>query len=182
MNTKLVIEHYIEKYKKNINKNKKNRLIIMVGVPASGKTTIAKYMEKSGIARIATDDLKNFYPERKYVLEDLFSLQYKILETLMNLNINVIADSNSDKQIYRNTLIKLAKKYGYDYTIIYCYAKKETINSRMDLRKNDEHCYIDKKGIDKFFKEMEIPDNDAIFIDTDKSIEYMQNKIKHLLV
>ena len=181
MNKDMVIKHYVHKYEKFSKKEKNNKLIIMVGVPGSGKTTTAKALENSGMARIATDDLKSFYPDRKYVLTELFSLQYNILEKLMNLNIDVIADSNSDKQIYRNGLIELAKKYGYSYKVIYCYAKKETIYNRMEARKNFEHFYVDKDGIDQFFREMEVPTEDAIFINSDNSMKCMYDNIKILL-
>ena len=132
MDEKNILDKYIENYKNAYNRN---ILIIMVGIPGSGKTTISKILESNGIAKISTDDLKNFYNNKEYKINELFELQYKIIERLMNLNKSVVADSNSDKEIYRNKLKKLANKHNYETITIYCYADKETIYKRMEQRK-----------------------------------------------
>ena len=63
MDEKNILDKYIENYKNAYNRN---ILIIMVGIPGSGKTTISKILESNGIAKISTDDLKNFYNNKEY--------------------------------------------------------------------------------------------------------------------
>lgn len=182
MNENNVIEKYIENYKSAY---EKKILIIMVGVPGSGKTTVSKILEKDGIAKISTDDLKSFYKNEKYKISDLFKIQYKIIERLMKLNKSIVADSNSDKEIYRNSLSDLAYKYGYKIIIIYCYADKKIIYKRMDERKKTGKFYVPPNKIDEFINELEVP-QDSINInsnldikETEKSIQELLKKIKY---
>ena len=177
MNEKCVIEKYVETYKDSY---KDNVLVIMVGVPGSGKTTVSKFLENEGIAKISTDDLKSFYENEEYQIKDLFILQYKIIETLMKLNIGIVADSNSDKEVFREILKELAKKYNYRHEIIYCFANKDTINKRMQERKKIGKFYVPPDKIDKFFDELEIP-IDSINVNTNLDLNYTNKQLLEIV-
>lgn len=170
-----LIEMYIEKYQ-DVDEIK--TLIIMVGIPGSGKSTVSKALESENMARIATDDFKRYYQMKEY--SELFEIQYEILTRLMEKNKIVIADSNSDKEVYRNNLKELAKKYGYDVKVIYCFADEDVIEERMKERKKVDRFYVSPEKIQKYMNDMEKPE-DAILIDTNYCVEKTKIKIAQII-
>ena len=75
-------------------KNSSKIIIILVGIPHSGKTTFSKYLqEKYNYKVVSTDDIKKrIYKGGKYDVKHLFEVQKEELETLMKNNCLVVAD------------------------------------------------------------------------------------------
>ena len=92
-------------------------LIILVGLPRSGKSTIACQLQDTGNAmRLNADTIRyNMYGENyigslePYVWAE-FEHMYKYL---LQTGINICIDNTNIKQSNRETLIKSAKEYGY---------------------------------------------------------------------
>jgi bifunctional polynucleotide phosphatase/kinase len=89
-----------------INYNNLEDFVILCGLPASGKTTLAKELEKNNYKIINQDSLKT---------------KEKCLETCKNLAINknkIIIDNTNMSREERNNYISIAKKYNYKITCI----------------------------------------------------------------
>jgi bifunctional polynucleotide phosphatase/kinase len=91
------------KFKPIESNNKLNEMIIMVGYPASGKSTfVQKYIEPCGYVRINQDILKT---SKKCLSETIKALDN---------GQNVVIDNINHTIKKRNEFIKLAKKYNYN--------------------------------------------------------------------
>ena len=121
-------------------KNSSKIIIILVGIPHSGKTTFSKYLqEKYNYKVVSTDDIKKrIYKGGKYDVKHLFEVQKEELETLMKNNCLVVADSNNSKKIYRDDIIKLALKYNYKHYSIYIKSNIEDVKERL-IKDNKIH-------------------------------------------
>jgi adenylate kinase family enzyme len=156
---------------------------IFVGVPGSGKTTYAHFLEKyMSAVRVATDDIKLYYIKNKlqYTIQRLFQDQKDIFEELAKHNVNIISDSNSATNKFRQKLKIFAKNHGYVPIVVYCSADIDSIKERIYQRKESKgikNFYISPQRIIKYLKELE-PPKKCIFIDT--TIEF--NKSKKYLI
>ena len=139
-------------------KNNSKIIIILVGIPHSGKTTFSKYLqEKYNYKIVSTDNIKRrIYKDSKYNVKHLFEIQKIELETLMKKNCLIVADSNNSKKTYRNDIIKLANKYNYKYYSIYIESSLEDVKERL-IKDNKNHIL---NNLDFYINEIELDDID----------------------
>ena len=140
--------------------NNSKIIIILVGIPHSGKTTFSNYLkEKYNYKVVSTDDIKRrIYKGGKYDVKHLFEIQKIELETLMMKNYSIIADSNNSKKIYRNDIIELANKYNYKYYSVYIEANLEDVKERL-IRDNKNHVL---NNLDFYINEIDLDDIDFL--------------------
>lgn len=87
-----------------------------MGLPGSGKTTLAKHLQKlTGALRLSSDDFRLLlFPEPTFSQKEHDNL-YKILdhnvEHLLSAGTDVIYDANLNRRIHRDEKYALAKKY-----------------------------------------------------------------------
>ncbi|MDD5463764.1 MAG: AAA family ATPase [Candidatus Moranbacteria bacterium] len=152
---------------------------IFVGIPGSGKTTYAHFLEKyMSAVRVATDDIKLYYIKNKikYVIPELFQNQKSIFEEVVGYNVHMISDSNSATNDFRQKLKIFAKKHGYVPIVVYCSADINTIKDRINRRRESggiKNFYISSGRLGKYLKELE-PPKKCILIDT--TIEFNKSK------
>ncbi len=152
---------------------------IFVGVPGSGKTTYAHFLEKyKSAVRVATDDIKLHYIKNniQYTISTLFEDQKDIFEEVAKYDVNIISDSNSATDKFRQKLKLFAKNHGFKPIVIYCSAKTDSIKERIHQRKESigiKNFYISPQRISKYLKELE-PPRKCIFINTE--IEFNKSK------
>lgn len=139
-------------------KNNSKIIIILVGIPHSGKTTFSKYLqEKYNYKIVSTDNIKRrIYKDSKYNVKHLFEIQKIELETLMKKNCLIVADSNNSKKTYRNDIIKLANKYNYKYYSIYIESCLEDVKERL-IKDSKNHIL---NNLDFYINEIELDDID----------------------
>lgn len=139
-------------------KNNSKIIIILVGIPHSGKTTFSKYLqEKYNYKIVSTDNIKRrIYKDSKYNVKHLFEIQKIELETLMKKNCLIVVDSNNSKKTYRNDIIKLANKYNYKYYSIYIESGLEDVKERL-IKDSKNHIL---NNLDFYINEIELDDID----------------------
>ena len=96
--------------------SKKPTLHLLMGLPGSGKTTLARHLQKiTGAVRLSSDDFRLLlFPEPSFDQQEHDNL-YKILdhnvEHLLIAGGSVIYDANLNRRSHRDEKYALAKKY-----------------------------------------------------------------------
>ncbi len=93
------------------------RLIITIGIPASGKSSLVK---RVGIKYVSTDEIRQeVFGNVNDQLHntEVFGIYYDRILTLLNSNESVIADSTNVSSSTRKRLYALAKDAGADVEI-----------------------------------------------------------------
>ncbi|GAH40463.1 unnamed protein product, partial [marine sediment metagenome] len=125
----------------------KTFIIMLYGLPATGKTTLSRKLRDYFETEINTKLVSTFRIREEMGLVDLYSKEqrekvYKqlflLLEKKLKRNVNkcIILDGNFNKQERRRKVYKLAKKFNADLYVLKCIVnKKTTIKKRMGERK-----------------------------------------------
>lgn len=135
-------------FRKDYVKSEERELIIMVGFPASGKSTYAKLIldnHPDQYEIVSGDELKT---EKKIIK--------KINEIIKNNNKNIIVDSTNVSKQKREPLIQLAKENGLKPVIIFSQTPMDKAMAFNDLRNKDQK--VPKIAYYKLRKSWEEPD------------------------
>jgi adenylate kinase family enzyme len=172
-----------KEFKKNNLRRKKNkgkkRAIIFVGIRGSGKTTLSKKLEEnSSFVKVSTDDIKRFLIKKRiqFGIRDLFFIQRMIFEKFAEREIDIISDSNTDKEKYREELIKFLRKRDYKYIIIYLPIKKKEALKRVTRRDKARNPKIVLKKIERDLRNLDIPKG-SIILKSEKSKKIFLERI-----
>ena len=141
-----------------------NKLIVLVGLPGSGKTTLAKKLcESEDYVRISSDDIR----------EELFGFRDQTHndEVFAELDKRVIERSAIGNCIYdatslsKKTRKKICNKFYKYYSIIKCICILRPINELIEInntRKNTKE-YIPEDVLSRIFTRFELPTADEGF-------------------
>jgi len=147
------------------------KLIVMVGLPFSGKTTKAKELAKEYNAIRFTPDewqFELFGPDfnsdsRIKVTNIMTDLAFELL----GKGLNVILDIGCWTKKERKVLRERTQALGFDFAICYCKCPEGELKSRMgkrntsSFRENENHGYIvSLEKYNEYVKEFEIPTKD----------------------
>jgi predicted kinase len=129
-------------------KRRKQQLIILVGIPGSGKTTLSEVLRKEeGYVVISTDSIKRFMIKHhaNFRITDMFETQGALMRLALSNGYSVIADSNSDKEQYRKRLHEFASESSAEVITIYLTIPAQVAIERVVKRKMT----TDRKRIQK---------------------------------
>lgn len=100
------------------------KIICLRGIPASGKSTLAKEYVSKGYKKVGKDELRrmiNGYSLDNADEDMIHSIQYKIIKTFMAFGRNIIIDNTHTKKSYITDLTKdivaINSTVDYDYEI-----------------------------------------------------------------
>ncbi len=119
--------------------NKKPKLLLLKGLPASGKSTYAKELESKGWARVNKDDIrKEFFPD--YTFKDEKEVVYmedaEIIAELREGN-NVVVDDTNFAPKHQQRLEKIAKEEDADFEVLFIDTPLEECIKRNRKRANN---------------------------------------------
>ncbi|EKD30140.1 MAG: hypothetical protein ACD_78C00144G0003 [uncultured bacterium (gcode 4)] len=160
-----------------------NKLIVVFGLPWSGKSTVARviheyYGDKSIVLR--TDEIRQeLFPISEYTQEEsniIYAEFYKRAEYFLNVGKIVILDGVFAKQSERDYAQFLVKKVGSFCSFIQVisdekYIKKRLIQRKWDVSEADYEVYIKLKAyFEKIVGKCNIIDNSGNMKDLELSI------------
>jgi predicted kinase len=141
------------------------RLIIICGLPGSGKTTLAKRLEKSLRAvRLAPDEWMDALSINLYDEESrgrIETLQWKLGQELLKLGLTVIIEWGTWGKSERDTLREDARKLGAAVELHYLTAPPNILFERIQQR-GMENPPIKFKDILRWAEIIEVPTKDEM--------------------
>ncbi len=161
-------------------------LIIIYGLPATGKTTIAKELSKKiNAEHLDTDMIRKYLIEKpKYTYEEKM-LIYKTLMLLTKYLLkytNVIVSGTFYKESIRDEFVGIAKELNRKYFLIECYASEDIIKERMKSSREysdaDFNVYLKIKGEyeDTKYNRLRINTEEDVEKNVEKILEYIYKR------
>ncbi|MCX6757868.1 MAG: ATP-binding protein [Candidatus Nomurabacteria bacterium] len=142
-------------------KTNSNILVILVGLPYSGKSTFAEKLSKHNFVHFWATKIK-----KQYKLDDEFFLKLskEIIEELLSKNYNVIFDFLNHKNEQRNNFCSIAEKMHKKVFVAYLDTPKNIILERQATVVEDVgRTNISTDIINEIESEFEIPVGENIF-------------------
>lgn len=158
-------------------------LLLFSGLPATGKTTLAKKVAKKINAEILRTDVirKEIIREPKYTDEEkeaVYKEMFSRAEKMISSGKTVILDANFYKEGQRTEAKKIAGRTGAKFFLIEVTCPEEKIRGRMKIRKKAEDA-SDAKEMEIYYKIKRVWEpitEPHIVVDTSK-----QGKVKAVL-
>jgi len=133
------------------------KLILLVGIPASGKTTLSKTLEEKGFARLCADDIRlELYGNEAEQgnPKDVFAIFFQRLETLLQADRDIVIDNTNVRIQHRRQILERAHKFQYsDIELWFLDTPLEVC-----LQRNKERLrQVDEQVLSNLFKEVNGP-------------------------
>ncbi len=135
-------------------------VIILVGLPVSGKTTLTnKLADKFPLAILSEEDMTAFLSPRATIFQrnspEIFQLALKTIEYLVKMGKACIYDGNVKTREQRKLIKKVVEDYGGSYTLVYldcprqiCYKRLQKHNLAVEI--GEEKGFILNKDLFEF--------------------------------
>ena len=159
-------------------------LVLVCGLPASGKSTISRNIAKNLKATSLSTDIirKKLFKNPTYTSEEkriIYKAMLLVAEYLLRSDRNVVLDGTFYKRSLRNQVYEVTKKTGAKLAIVECQASKNNIKRRMGRRagrKNDpsDANYDVYKKIESDFEPIR---RKHLVLDTSKSKQSNQEEL-----
>lgn len=143
------------------------KLLMLIGIPGSGKTTHSKDLAKEYDAKvISTDRVRQTYKDIKE--EDVFPTVYKLCSEELKANRNVILDATHITPKVRKRSFDALDLYNvsYEKVAIYIDTPVEECIKRVEKRNQDPNeLFLPLEVIDSYGKNIIIPSKEEGFIE-----------------
>lgn len=169
-------------------------LILISGLPGSGKTKIARELSKRlNLPILSTDEIrKKLFKKPKYTKFEkwlIYKVMFLVAEELLKNKIGLILDATFSGRSSRNWAKKIAKRYKTPFKIIEVRCQEKILLERIEKRiKEGSLSDADRKIYFKIKREFEpikerhiIIDNSKSFRETKKQIEKISKDFWHNL-
>ena len=136
--------------------SRKNTLVVLVGVPGSGKTTFAKLLKNGGMVHVSTDEI------REEILgsasdqsqgDKVFAIAYKRMQDAGKEKKDCVFDATSRTVKDRKVLIDKAKGY-FDFVI--CYYSNTDLQTCLK-RNQERERPVPQEVIERMWRQLQKP-------------------------
>jgi predicted kinase len=158
-----------------------SKLVMMKGLPGSGKSTIAKAMvEELGYVRTNKDELRTLHPnwgERKIV-----ELRDGLITQALKDGKNIVVDDTNFNPVHEKALRAFAKQYDYQFEEVFVDTPIEECMKRDNARANGVGETVIRKMYNQYLKpkpsviEHDPKLKNIILCDLDGTLAHMTNR------
>ncbi len=143
-----------------------NILVLLVGLPYSGKSTFAEKLSNHNFVHFWATKIKKQY---KLNDEQFLKLSEEIIEELLSKDYNVVFDFLNHKNEQRENIYSIAEKMNKKYFILYLDTPKSTITERQSrVIENLGRTNISVEILKEIELEFEMPIGKNVFIIKDE--------------
>lgn len=144
-------------------------LFLMCGLPGSGKTTLAKRLERERSAlRLAPDEwmarlVGDGYDEEKRAAVE--AMQWELAARVLTLGLNVILESGFWSRRERDDFRARAAALGAETKLHFLDVPREELSKRLELRNASlprDTFYVDDRDLDLWWSQFERPTPDEL--------------------
>ena len=144
----------------------KGKVILVCGLPGSGKTTLAKELEaEQGAVRFSPDEwmedmgISLWDSKARVGIEQRF---WKLAQNLADLGITSILENGFWSKEEREGYLKVARDKGFQIQLIPLYISKEETRARLEARNMEGDEKILKEKLDEYFESFEVPSQEEL--------------------
>ncbi len=163
-------------------------LVMICGLPGTGKTTLAKAVaEKIDAVSINSDSIRmSMLEEREYTEEEkkmIYQAMFEEAGKNLKEGKNVVLDATFYKKELRESVEEVAKEAGTGFFIVECVTHEDLLKERIFKRKKEEtESEADFEVYKKVKTQFEPIEEEHLAVDTsvelEKQIELVMNYIK----
>lgn len=166
--------------------NKRPKILMLKGLPASGKTTHARELVDKGYVRVNKDDLRSMMDNGKWSKgneERVLRLRDQIIRVAVNSGSNVVVDDTNFEDRHRERIAALAEEDGADLEVLFIDTPLEECISRNEKRANKVPVSVIVAMHNKYIAplrntlvEQDREKDECIIVDVDGTLAHIDDK------
>lgn len=166
--------------------SKRPKVILLKGLPASGKTTYAKELVDKGYVRVNKDDLRSMMDNGKWSKGNekrILRLRDQIIRDAVNSGSNVVVDDTNFEDRHRDRIAALAEENGANFEVLFIDTPLEECISRNEKRANKVPLSVIVTMHNKYitplrsnFVEQDREKDECIIVDVDGTLAHIDSK------
>lgn len=164
---------------------KRQKIIMLKGLPASGKSTYARELVDKGYVRVNKDDLRSMMDNGKWSRGNekrVLRLRDQVIRDAVNSGSNVVVDDTNFEDRHRDHISALAEECGADFEVLFIDTPLEECISRNEGRAHKVPVSVINDMYKKYIaplREKHVEYNDkldeAIIVDVDGTLSHIDS-------